>query len=75
HAGFDERDVETEHGAAMEAPPDERGGNSYAHLRHRATSRLYTNVSIHGLRALMRHQERSLLELAAAAKTATGQIE
>ncbi len=24
---FDERDVETEHGLAIEAPPDERGGN------------------------------------------------
>ena len=23
----DERDVETEHGEAIEAPPDERGGN------------------------------------------------
>ena len=23
----DERDVETEHGVAIEAPPDERGGN------------------------------------------------
>ena len=27
HVRFDERDVETEHGEAIEAPPDERGGN------------------------------------------------
>jgi len=27
HVRFDERDVETEHGRAIEAPPDERGGN------------------------------------------------
>ena len=27
HVRFDERDVETEYGWAIEAPPDERGGN------------------------------------------------
>ena len=27
HVRFDERGVETGHGAAIEAPPDERGGN------------------------------------------------
>ena len=27
HAGFDEREVETEHGMASEAPADERAGN------------------------------------------------
>ena len=27
HVRFDERDVETGHGEAIEAPPDERGGN------------------------------------------------
>jgi hypothetical protein len=27
HVRFDERDVETEHGGASEAPPDERVGN------------------------------------------------
>ena len=38
---FDERDVETEHGEAIEAPTDERVGNRHAHLHYRATSRLY----------------------------------
>jgi hypothetical protein len=28
HVRFDERDVETEHGEAIEAPADERAGNS-----------------------------------------------
>ena len=27
HVRFDERDVETEHGTAIEAPADERAGN------------------------------------------------
>jgi len=30
HAGFDERDVKTEHGEASEAPATERAGNRYA---------------------------------------------
>ncbi len=30
HARFDERDVETEHGSAREAPADERAGNGWA---------------------------------------------
>src|ERR1700722_20224380 len=30
HARFDERDVETEHGEASEAPATERAGNRYA---------------------------------------------
>ena len=30
HVRSDERDVETEHGTAIEAPPDERGGNRQA---------------------------------------------
>ena len=38
---FDERDVETEHGPASEAPADERAGTDRPHLNHRATSRLY----------------------------------
>ena len=38
---FDERDVETEHGEASEAPADARAGNDRPHLNHRATSRLY----------------------------------
>jgi len=39
---FDERDVETEHGSASEAPANERAGKRIGrHLNHRATSRLY----------------------------------
>jgi len=30
HVRFDEREVETEHGQASEAPADERAGNGYA---------------------------------------------
>ena len=44
HVRFDERDVETGHGGAIEAPPDERGGNSQAAPklpRHIPTLRLY----------------------------------
>ncbi len=42
HARFDEREVETEHGEASEAPATERAGNRPSqHLNHRATSRLY----------------------------------
>jgi hypothetical protein len=38
---FDEREVETEHGRAIEAPADERAGPARPYLNHRATSRLY----------------------------------
>ena len=38
---FDERDVETEHGTATEAPADERAGDDRPHLNHRAASRIY----------------------------------
>ena len=41
---FDERDVETEHGPASEAPADERAGNDRPHLNHRTTSRLYPMI-------------------------------
>ena len=41
HVRFDERDVETEHDMASEAPSDERDGTDRPCLNHRATSRLY----------------------------------
>jgi hypothetical protein len=44
HVRFDEREVETEHGRAIEAPADERAGPARPYLPHRATSRLYLHV-------------------------------
>ncbi len=38
---FDEREVETEHGLASEAPTNERVGPDRLYLNYRATSRLY----------------------------------
>ena len=47
HVRFDERDVETEHGTAIEAPADERAGTNRPNLNHRATSRLYRLILLH----------------------------